>query len=295
MREKIVTRESEVVSGDDPAPRSHDSPFTTHDVYDAAYFTVQEAKSDAKVRWEYERLLALGGIRLAPGARILDAACGAAPGLRFFHAAGYTVIGSDIAEAALRSARRFVPDVPLVRADLDLPQPFADGSFDLIVLREAIEHVRDGAATLRECHRILRPGGCVALTTPNRWDARRPLYRLRGTVWSGDADPTHTHIYSPPEMGATLRSAGFATVRVRAGYKPAARIGGRHLPVQIAVPYPPQIGNTVAAFGWRGGSREVGRSGSRREAAGGRRQAEGLGTHAAQRASAALSASEEGQ
>jgi SAM-dependent methyltransferase len=252
-RQMVVRRESSVVSSvEEPA---HDSRLTTHDAYDAGYFTVQEAKSDAKVAWEYERLLTLGGIRLAPDARVLDAACGAAPGLRFFHAAGYAVIGSDIAPAALSAARRFLPNVPLVRTDLDLPQPFAAASFDLIVLREAIEHVRDGAATLRECYRILRPGGCVALTTPNRWDARRPLYRLRGAVWSGDADPTHTHIYSPPEMRATLHSAGFVSVCVRTGYKPAARFGGRRLPVHMAVPYPPSVGNTIAAFGWREGER----------------------------------------
>lgn len=219
--------------------------------YDAAYFAVQEAKSDAKVAWEYRRLLALGSVRLRPGARILDAACGAAPGLRFFHAAGYAVCGSDIADAALRSARRFLPDVPLVRADLDAPQPFADGTFDLIVLREAIEHVRNGEATLRECWRILRPGGCVAITTPNRWDARRPLFRARGRVWSGEADPTHTHVYDPPDMRATLRRAGFARTRIRTGYKPVARLGGRRLPVQITLPYPPLIGNGIVAFGWR--------------------------------------------
>ncbi len=219
--------------------------------YDASYFAVQEAKSDAKVAWEYRRLLALGGVRLRPRARVLDAACGAAPGLRFFHAAGYRVCGSDIADAALRSARRFLPDVPLVRADLDGPQPFADGTFDLIVLREAIEHVRDGEATLRECWRILRPGGCVAITTPNRWDARRPLFRARGRDWSGEADPTHTHIYDPQDMRATLRRAGFARTRVRTGYKPMARFGGRRLPVQLVLPYPPLVGNGVVAFGWR--------------------------------------------
>lgn len=219
--------------------------------YGAAYFTVQEAKSDAKVGWEYRRLLTMGGVRLHPGARVLDAACGAAPGLRFFHAAGYTVCGSDIADAALRAARRVLPDVPLVRADLDGPQPFADGTFDLIVLREAIEHVQDGETTLKECRRLLRPGGCVAITTPNRWDARRPLFRARGRVWSGDADPTHTHLYDPPELRATLRRAGFARARVRTGYKPVARLGGRRLPVQIALPYPPLVGNGIVAFGWR--------------------------------------------
>jgi SAM-dependent methyltransferase len=231
------------------------APTASHDAYDAAYFKVQEAKSDGKVTWEYERLLSLGKIRLHPDARILDAACGAAPGLRYFHTAGYTVTGSDIADAALRSARRFLPDVPLVRADLDLPQPFADASFDLIILREAIEHVQDGGRTLRECYRILRPGGCVALTTPNRWDARRPIYRLRRKVWSGDADPTHTRIYNPNEMAETLTAAGFISVRVCAGYKPAARLGGNRMPMKLSIPYPPRIGNTIAAFGWREGAR----------------------------------------
>jgi SAM-dependent methyltransferase len=230
---------------------THPSASSSDAAYDAAYFSVQEAKSDAKVRWEYERLLAMGGIRLHPGARVLDAACGAAPGLRFFHAAGVAACGSDIADAALRSARRFLPDVPLVRADLDGPQPFASGSFDLIVLREAIEHVRDGEATLRECHRILRPGGCVAITTPNRWDARRPFFRALGRVWSGDADSTHTHIYDPSDMRATLRCAGFARTRIRTGYKPIARFGGRRLPLRLVLPYPPLVGNGVVAFGWR--------------------------------------------
>ncbi|MCA1668630.1 MAG: hypothetical protein LC793_14780, partial [Thermomicrobia bacterium] len=53
---------------------------TERPVYDDAYFRVQQAKSAAKVHWEYTRLLAMGGIRLRPDASVLDAACGAAPG-----------------------------------------------------------------------------------------------------------------------------------------------------------------------------------------------------------------------
>ncbi len=130
--------------------------------------------------WEYDRLLALGGVQAHPASRVLDAACGAAPGLRAFARRGIRAIGADVAPAALAAARDLLPDAPLVRADLDAPFPFAADTFALIVLREAIEHVRDGEATLHECLRTLAPGGCVALTTPNRWDMRRPVYRVRG-------------------------------------------------------------------------------------------------------------------
>jgi SAM-dependent methyltransferase len=222
-----------------------------HPAYDDDYFRVQRAKSAAKVHWEYTRLLAMGGLRLRAGARVLDAACGAAPGLRFFDRRAERVIGLDIASAALRAARRMLPHAQLVRADLDAPLPFAPETFDLIILREAIEHLQDGAATLAACLRVLRPGGCVALTTPNRWDARRPVFAATRRVWSGDADPTHTHIYSPAEMHAILQRVGFARVRVRTGFKPMLRIGGRRLPVRLSLPYPPLVGNGIVAFGWR--------------------------------------------
>lgn len=225
-----------------------------HEAYDDGYFTVQKAKSDAKIRWEYSRLIALGGIALPAQARVLDAACGAAPGLRYFDERVAQVVGLDVATAALRAARDFLPDAQLVQADLDAPLPFADRLFDLIILREAIEHVRHSESTLHECLRALRPGGCVAITTPNLWDARRPLFAVTHRTWSGHADPTHTHIYAPREMVALLRHVGFARVRVRTGFKPMLRVGGRRLPFHLAIPYPPLVGNGIVAFGWRGGA-----------------------------------------
>lgn len=225
---------------------------TGHETYDNAYFAAQRAKSDAKVGWEYDRLLALGRVQLTATSLVLDAACGAAPGLRAFARRGVQAVGADVAPAALAAARDALPDAPLVRADLDAPLPFAADTFALIVLREAIEHVRDGETTLHECLRVLVPGGCVALTTPNRWDMRRPVYRMQGKAWSGEADPSHTHIYSPQEMGTLLHALGFARVRVRTGFKPLVRVGGRRLPVQFALPYPPLVGNGVVAFAWKG-------------------------------------------
>ena len=44
--------------------------------------------------------------------------------------------------------------------------PFADATFDCILCTEVLEHCADPLASLREMHRVLRPGGAVFLTTP---------------------------------------------------------------------------------------------------------------------------------
>jgi SAM-dependent methyltransferase len=46
--------------------------------------------------------------------------------------------------------------------------PFQDGAFDLVLLHEVLEHVRDDALTLREACRVVRPGGNVVIFCPNR-------------------------------------------------------------------------------------------------------------------------------
>ncbi len=217
------------------------------DYYDAAYFQSQVAKSDAKVTWEGQRLVRFVGATVGPGTRVLDLGCGAAPGLRYFAALGVDAIGLDVAPAALRAARTFLPTARLVCADLSAPLPLRDETADLIILREVIEHLTAVRPLLEECRRVLRVGGAVVLTTPNRWDARRPIYRLTGRVWSGEADPTHVHIFDPPELRQVLRAAGFSRVRVSSGFKPLLRLGGRRLPVRLEVPYPPLVGNTLVA------------------------------------------------
>lgn len=220
--------------------------------YAPAYFRNQIAKSDAKIAWEYDRLLGFARVMPGPGWRIADLGCGAAPGLRYLAALGVEAIGVDVAPAALRQAQVLLPNNRLVCADLSAGLPFRDGILDLIILREVIEHVEPVATLLVECRRLLRPGGVVVLTTPNLWDARRPILRLLGRVWSGDADPTHVRLFDPPSLRRVLTTAGFGPVRVASGFKPMARIGGRRLPRSLALPYPPLIGNGLLAAAWCG-------------------------------------------
>jgi SAM-dependent methyltransferase len=83
----------------------------------------------------------------------------------------------------------------------------ADGSFDLVYSGQSIEHVSvaDGDVVLAEIRRVLRPGGFLALDTPNG-----PVCRLQQPEF---IDPDHKVEYGHAEMSAKLAAAGFAIVR----------------------------------------------------------------------------------
>lgn len=108
----------------------------------------------------------LAGTGLA-GRRVLDAGCGTG----FFSArardAGAGVVSLDIGTNLLRVARK-KGLTRLVAADL-LAAPFPDGTFDVVVSSECIEHTPSPPQAVAELARVLKPGGVLALTCPNRF------------------------------------------------------------------------------------------------------------------------------
>lgn len=80
------------------------------------------------------------------------------------------VVGVDVDEARVGLARRLTSDPGLDFRQAEAEAlPFEDATFDGVWLNEVLEHVNDEAATLAEVYRVLKPGGHLAVMSPNRW------------------------------------------------------------------------------------------------------------------------------
>src|SRR3990172_2527536 len=96
-------------------------------------------------------------------ARILDIGCGIGTYVRKLQELSGRVYGIDIDPARVRQGRTGTLAVAVSEH-----LPFAAGSFDVVLLNEVIEHVRDDRQTLPQPCRIVRPGGHVIIYAPNR-------------------------------------------------------------------------------------------------------------------------------
>lgn len=119
------------------------------------------------VAYRLDKLMRLGVI----AGRWLD--CGCADGgysVALLDRGASHVTGIDQLEDRIAVARQRAEGRPLefhVHEAENLP--FSDASFDGVLLNEVLEHVADERKTLGELHRVLRPGGHLALFSPNRW------------------------------------------------------------------------------------------------------------------------------
>jgi 2-polyprenyl-3-methyl-5-hydroxy-6-metoxy-1,4-benzoquinol methylase len=99
--------------------------------------------------------------------RVLDAGSGEGFGAVRLREAGATVVALDYDAFAMAHHAAAHPQVPGLRGNL-VALPVRDGSFDVVVSLQTVEHVWDQEGFVRECVRVLRPGGTVVLSTPNR-------------------------------------------------------------------------------------------------------------------------------
>lgn len=104
------------------------------------------------------------------GKRVLDLGCGSGYGAARIAGVAAAVTGVDVAADAVAFAQaRYSAanlDYRLVVPDARLP--FDDGSFDVVLSFQVIEHVVDEVGYLREARRVLRPGGTMIIITPDR-------------------------------------------------------------------------------------------------------------------------------
>jgi SAM-dependent methyltransferase len=139
-------------------------------------------------------------LRYCQDAVVLESGCGEGYGADLLANQAKIVIGLDYDELAARHAARAYPRVHMVRGNL-AGLPLAGESVDVVANLQVIEHLWDQPGFLAECLRVLRPGGRLLITTPNR------------ITFSPGRDtplnPFHTRELSAAELTGLLVDAGF--------------------------------------------------------------------------------------
>ena len=115
--------------------------------------------------------------------------------------------------------------------------PLADGTFDLAILTEVLEHVPDELEreTIEEVRRLLRPGGYFFISVPNEFGLLARYQRWRSGV---QENPEHLRAYTHAHLGRLLESVGFAverSIRVPASLEPPWRGRSTWLADRLAV------------------------------------------------------------
>ncbi len=154
-----------------------------------------------------------------PGKRFLEVGCGAGDLSRHFLAKGYTGIGLDLSEEAVRQARANLADfITAGRYQViqGSPDTWDDGDspFDLAASIMVMEHVADDIGFVRSILRHVRPGGLVLLGVPGRMD-----------YW-GIEDETVGHIrrYEKDTLRHTLEQAGLQPLDIWSASVPVANL-----------------------------------------------------------------------
>ncbi len=177
-----------------------------------------------------------------PGARLCDLPCGAGALSAQLAAGGLDVIAVDIAAVEPfkfeRERRRL--------HDCNRGLPFADAELDAVVSVEGIEHLENPTGFLRECARVLRPGGLLFLTTPNvdslrsrKYVIGRGYHRFFGPEGENARDAGHVHPidmmfvrYAIKALGLTWVAAAVNRISGKTWYSELVRpLLQRKLPV----------------------------------------------------------------
>ena len=191
--------------------------------YDRMASTYEKHAADSTYNAHYDRPAVLELVGDIAGHRVLDAGCG--PGLyaEELLTLGAEVVAVDGSAAMVELARkRLGKRAEVLHHDLSMHLPFTASSFDLVVCALVIHHLDDREACLREFFRVLRPGGCVVLSTQHPtadWLRKGGSYfetKQEEDTWHRDDGTYAVQFWREPltSLCAAIVNAGFVIERL---------------------------------------------------------------------------------
>jgi SAM-dependent methyltransferase len=134
------------------------------------------------------------------GEVVLEAGCGEGYGAALLASRASRVLALDADNGAVAHVVRSYPGLGAVAGDLH-QLPLRSAGVDVVCCLQVIEHSPDQAGLLREAARVLRPGGRLLVSTPNR--------HTFSPGRNAPLNPFHTRELSPAELAELLDFTGF--------------------------------------------------------------------------------------
>jgi SAM-dependent methyltransferase len=177
--------------------------FSTHTYADVSFAKYSQY-------WWSNRFFAMLARRYGKkGARLLEIGSGlghlAAQLEDTFH-----TFGMDLNHWAVKQSKPVIYKTDLQTASAQ-ELPFADASFNVVIIKHIVEHLPQPEKAIREIGRVTEPGGTLILATPNLSSLLKPW---KGERWIGYQDPTHISLKPPAEWLSLIRNANFSSLRV---------------------------------------------------------------------------------
>jgi SAM-dependent methyltransferase len=166
----------------------HDLEITRHPVGSRGFFDDLDQYHFEKLH-HLLRLVDFDGYR---GRSVLEVGCGAGVDLARFAKGGADVTGVDLASSAIELARANFAQQAL-QGHFEVADgehlPFPDHSFDLVYAHGVVQYTADPRQLVKECHRVLKPGGRAVFQVYNRVSWLNALSKLMNVGLEHDGAP----------------------------------------------------------------------------------------------------------
>ena len=186
--------------------------------------------------------------------RMLDVGCSSGAFLGAAVKLGYQAEG---VEPAARAAQTAQAAGLKVRQGLLQEAGFDDGQFDAVTLFEVIEHLQEPQDLLKECHRILRPGGVMLVGTGNAGGWSMAAMGAKWEYLDIARHGGHISFFTPHSMGVLAQRTGFEVAAVYTRSVRFCERGDCAKPVYTLAKIAGELLNPLAAMMDKGGDMAV--------------------------------------